>query len=83
MKDLIACDRRVGPRDSIGYDLVEYHPRLWNPDKGKRIVHLDFEPAEIDEHYHRVELVGDIAHALDVQRAGQAKLGPRPAQGDP
>lgn len=65
-KDLIAC--AIDASDlviSIGYDLVEYHPRLWNPEKDKRIVHLDFEPAEIDEHYHpEVELVGDIAHTL-------------------
>ena len=65
-KDLIAC--AIDASDlviSIGYDLVEYHPHLWNPDKDKRIVHLDFEPAEIDEHYHpEVELVGDIAHTL-------------------
>jgi acetolactate synthase-1/2/3 large subunit len=45
--------------------MVEYHPRLWNPDKDKRILHADFLPAEIDEHYHpETELVGDLAHTL-------------------
>ncbi len=45
--------------------MVEYHPRLWNPDGDKRIVHADFLPAEIDAHYHPdVELIGDLAHAL-------------------
>jgi len=50
---------------TLGYDLVEYHPRLWNGDKDKRIIHIDFLPAEIDEHYHpEVEVVGDLAHTL-------------------
>ena len=31
----------------------------------KPIIHADFLPAEIDEHYHpKVELVGDLAHTL-------------------
>jgi acetolactate synthase-1/2/3 large subunit len=48
---------------TLGFDMVEYHPRLWNPDKDKRILHADFLPAEIDEHYHpETELVGDLAH---------------------
>lgn len=50
---------------TVGYDLVEYPPRLWNPDATETIVHIDFDPAEIDFEYHpAVELVGDIAHAL-------------------
>ena len=65
-KDLVSC--AVDASDlviTIGYDMVEYHPRLWNPDGSKRIIHIDFLPAEIDECYHpEVELVGDVAHAL-------------------
>ncbi|MDX1605816.1 MAG: acetolactate synthase large subunit, partial [Candidatus Competibacterales bacterium] len=50
---------------TVGYDLVEYPPRLWNPDASEIIVHIDFEPAEIDREYHpAAELVGDIGHAL-------------------
>lgn len=50
---------------AIGYDLVEYPPALWNPDGEKKIIHVDFLPAEIDANYHpNVELVGDLAHAL-------------------
>jgi len=50
---------------TLGFDMVEYHPRLWNPNKDKTIVHADFLPAEIDEHYHpEVEVVGDLAHFL-------------------
>jgi acetolactate synthase-1/2/3 large subunit len=50
---------------TLGFDMVEYHPQLWNANKGNRILHIDFLPAEIDEHYHpRTEVVGDLAHAL-------------------
>ena len=50
---------------TLGLDMVEYHPQLWNPDGDKTIIHADFLPAEIDAHYHpEVELVGDLAHTL-------------------
>jgi acetolactate synthase-1/2/3 large subunit len=50
---------------TLGYDLVEYPPRLWNPDGDKTVIHLDFEKAEIDAQYHpQVEMVGDLAHSL-------------------
>ena len=50
---------------ALGYDLVEYPPRLWNPEGTKSIVHIDFLPAEIDANYHpEVECVGDLAHTL-------------------
>ncbi len=50
---------------ALGYDLVEYPPRVWNPQSDKPIVHLDFVPAEIDTNYvPEVEVVGDLAHAL-------------------
>ncbi len=65
-KDLVAC--AVDAADvvvTVGYDMVEYHPHLWNPKGDKRIVHLDFLPAEIDAHYRvEVEVVGDLAHTL-------------------
>ncbi len=50
---------------TLGFDMVEYHPHLWNPQMNKRILHMDFLPAEIDAHYHpETEVVGDLAHAL-------------------
>jgi len=50
---------------ALGFDMVEYHPQLWNAEGEKRILHIDFLPAEIDEHYHpQTEVVGDLAHAL-------------------
>lgn len=50
---------------TLGFDMVEYHPSLWNPNNDKTIIHADFLPAEIDQNYHpEVELVGDLAHTL-------------------
>jgi acetolactate synthase-1/2/3 large subunit len=50
---------------TLGFDMVEYHPRLWNPDGNKSIIHADFLAAEIDAHYHpEAELIGDLAHTL-------------------
>jgi len=52
---------------SIGFDMVEYHPHLWNADREKSIIHIDFTPAEIDQYYHpEIEVVGDIAYSLQV-----------------
>ena len=65
-KDLASC--AIDASDLViclGYDLVEYHPRLWNKDKGRRVLHVDFLPAEVDEFYHPdVEVTGDLAHTL-------------------
>ncbi len=50
---------------SVGYDLVEYAPSFWNAKRDKKIVHIDFEPAEIDEAYPvTVDLQADVADAL-------------------
>ncbi|MEM6638929.1 MAG: acetolactate synthase large subunit [Pseudomonadota bacterium] len=50
---------------TLGFDMVEYHPQLWNANADKTILHADFLPAEIDEHYHpQTELIGDLAHTL-------------------
>ena len=50
---------------SIGYDLVEYAPSFWNKGREKKIVHIDFWPAEIDSAYHTdVDIASDVADAL-------------------
>ena len=50
---------------SIGYDLVEYAPSHWNTTTGKKIIHIDFWPAEVDDAYPvAVDIQGDIADAL-------------------
>ena len=65
-KDVIAC--ALDAADvviTLGYDMVEYHPHLWNADSDKIIIHADFLPAEIDREYlPETELVGDLAHTL-------------------
>lgn len=49
----------------IGYDLVEYHPRLWHPTCDRKIIHIDTAPAEVDTSYMvEVGVVGDIGHSL-------------------
>ena len=51
---------------TLGFDMVEYHPSLWNPNCDKKIIHADFLPAEIDQHYHpQIELIGDLDHTLE------------------
>ena len=50
---------------TFGFDMVEYHPSLWNPNSDKTIIHADFLPAEIDKNYlPEIEMVGDLAHVL-------------------
>ena len=50
---------------SVGYDLVEFSPEAWNKHGGKKIIHIDFWPAEIDDAYTvDVEIVADVADAL-------------------
>ncbi|MFQ5939076.1 MAG: acetolactate synthase large subunit [Alphaproteobacteria bacterium] len=50
---------------TVGYDLVEYSPSLWNTQGDKTIIHIDFLPAEIDHHYPvAVDVVSDVADAL-------------------
>ena len=49
----------------VGYDMVEYHPDMWNPDNDKKIVHIDALPAEVDAHYVvAVGVLGDISSSL-------------------
>ena len=50
---------------AVGYDIAEHDPKSWNPDRDKTIVHIDYEPAEVYEHYNPdVELVADISATL-------------------
>lgn len=50
---------------TIGYDLVEYSPEKWNPNRDKKIVHIDMSPAEVDAHYIvSVGVTGDISISL-------------------
>ncbi len=62
--DLVIC---------VGVDMVEYHPRLWNPDRNKKIIHIDESPAEVDAHYIlEAGVIGEIADSLS-RIAGKAR----------
>ncbi len=51
-KDWVSCGfDRADVVLAVGYDLVEYPPSHWNPDRDKKIVHIDRLPAEVDSHY--------------------------------
>ena len=50
---------------TVGFDPVEYDPRLWNSDPARTLIHVDEMPADIDNHYQpALELRGDIAATL-------------------
>jgi acetolactate synthase-1/2/3 large subunit len=52
---------------SCGYDLVEYAPSAWNRTNKdtKKIIHIDFMPAEVDRDYMpTLEVISDLADAL-------------------
>ncbi len=50
---------------TVGYDIAEYPPQKWNQGEKNRIIHIDFDPAEVYSEYDPdVEVVGDISAAL-------------------
>jgi len=52
---------------TVGYDQVEYPPRFWNPNRDKRILHIDQSPADVDAAYIvSVGVQGDLALSLDL-----------------
>ncbi len=54
--DLVIC---------IGYDLIEYAPANWNPEKRIKVLHVDQKPAEVDANYMPAqEVTGDCRVAL-------------------
>ncbi|MGH1478038.1 MAG: acetolactate synthase large subunit [Geminicoccales bacterium] len=62
---IIGAFHRADTIITIGYDLVEYAPSFWNQGVDKQIIHIDFEPAEIDRDYPvAVDISADIADAL-------------------
>ncbi|OGT43448.1 MAG: acetolactate synthase [Gammaproteobacteria bacterium RIFCSPHIGHO2_12_FULL_37_34] len=50
---------------TVGYDLVEYAPKHWNPNRDKKIIHIHGMPADVDSHYVlSVGIQGDIVSSL-------------------
>ena len=66
-KDFVSCGfERADLVLCVGYDIVEYHPFLWNPHKDKILVHIDESPSEIDQHYiPHCSVIGDISSTLE------------------
>ncbi len=64
--DYVACGfDRADVIICVGFDMVEYHPKSWHPNKDKKIIHIDPIYAEVDEHYIlEVGVIGDIARSL-------------------
>ena len=47
---------------TIGYNIVEYPPYVWNRDLGKKIMNIDFTESETDKYYNpQIEVIGDIS----------------------
>jgi acetolactate synthase-1/2/3 large subunit len=81
-RDFISCAmEKADLIIAVGYDLVEYSPKRWNPDGQLPILHINMTQAEIDSSYiPRVEVIGDISDSLQeilkrVKRQGR----PEPA----
>jgi acetolactate synthase-1/2/3 large subunit len=50
---------------TMGYNIVEYPPYIWNEKLDKKIISIDFAEAEVDRYYNpEVEVVGDISFSL-------------------
>jgi len=50
---------------TIGYNIVEYPPYVWNRDLDKKIINIDFAAAEVDAFYNPdIEIIGDISCSL-------------------
>jgi acetolactate synthase I/II/III large subunit len=46
---------------TVGLNVVEYDPEIWNAEQNKTIIHIDYMPARIHETYQpKLELLGDI-----------------------
>ncbi len=75
-RDFVSCGiDRADVVITIGYNIVEYPPYVWNRNLDKKIVHIDFSGAELDKYYNPVlEVTGDVASAL---RMLEAQITPR------
>ena len=50
---------------TIGYNIVEYPPYVWNKELHKKIINIDFSGADVDTYYNPdLEVIGDISCAL-------------------
>lgn len=68
---------------AVGYDIIEYGPKKWNPKGDLPIIHIAITPSEVDSSYiPLVEVIGDISDALHeigkrIHRPHSEKIGDR------
>ncbi|MBI4686907.1 MAG: acetolactate synthase large subunit [Nitrospirae bacterium] len=66
-RDFLSCGfQRADLIIAIGYDPMECSARYFNPNRDKKIIHMDFTPPDIDAHYEALELVGDIKTTISM-----------------
>jgi acetolactate synthase-1/2/3 large subunit len=65
-RDYVSCGLdRTDLVITMGYNIVEYPPYVWNGKLDKKIIHIDFSEAELDKYYNPViEVTGDISTSL-------------------
>lgn len=52
---------------TVGFNCVEYDPEIWNAELRKKIIHIDYLPANIHETYQpTAEVLGDIHDNMQV-----------------
>lgn len=80
-RDYISCAfDRTDLVIAVGYDLIEFSPKKWNPEGKIPIIHIGATPAEIDSSYIPiVEVVGDISDSLnEILRRAERAVKPDP-----
>jgi acetolactate synthase-1/2/3 large subunit len=80
-RDLISCAfDQTDLVIAIGYDLIEYSPKKWNPEGNIPIIHIGMTHAEIDSSYIPLaEVVGDISDSLiDILKRTDCQSKPTP-----
>ena len=51
---------------TVGYNLIEYDPEIWNADMQKQIIHIDYAPANIHNQYQpTAELLGSVHENIE------------------
>ncbi len=63
----------------VGFDMVEYHPHLWNPNKKHTLIHIDTKKAEVDSRYiPKIELIGNTGENFSLLGKALTKLNSGP-----
>ncbi len=79
-RDYINCGiDRADVIITIGYNIVEFPPFVWNACLDKKIINIDFSGADVDKYYNPdLEIIGDISCSL--KRLGELVV-PRTGEG--